>query len=47
MPSQKDQIVVAADRIKERDKDILLGDFKRLNNAAERWQTIKTKMGWK
>jgi hypothetical protein len=36
MPSQKDQIVVAADRIKERDKDILLGDFKRLNNAAER-----------
>ena len=38
---------MAADRIKERDKDILLGDYKRLNNAAERWQAIKTKMGWK
>ncbi len=47
MPSQNDQIIMAADRIKERDKNILLGDFSRLDKAAERWQTIKTKMGWK
>ena len=47
MHSQNDQIIMAAERIKERDKDILLGDFSRLDKAAERWQTIKTKMGWK
>ena len=47
IPSQADQIIMAANRIRERDKDILLGDFNRLNKAAERWQTIKTKMGWK
>ncbi len=47
LPSQKDQIFMAAGRIKERDNDILLGDFKRLKKAAERWQTIKTKMRWK
>lgn len=45
--SQVDQIIMAANRIKDRDKDILLGDFNRLKKAAERWQTIKTKMGWK
>ena len=47
MPSQKDQIIEAANRIKERDKDILLGGYTRLNIAATRWQKIKTKMGWK
>ena len=47
MPSQKDQIVEAANRIKERDNDILSGDITRLNAAATRWQTIKNKMGWK
>ena len=45
MPSQRDQIFMIADKIRERDKDILLGDLKRLNKAAERWQAIKTKMG--
>ena len=47
MPSQRDQIFMIADKIRGRDKDILLGDLKRLNKAAERWQAIKTKMGWK
>jgi hypothetical protein len=47
MPSQADQIIMAANRIKERDKDILQGDLKRLNKAADRWQSVKTKMGWK
>ena len=46
MPSQKDQIVEAANRIKDRDKDILIGDYTRLNVAAARWQNIKNKMGW-
>lgn len=45
--SQKEQIIIAANRIKERDGDILNGDLTRLNAAATRWQTICLKMGWK
>ena len=47
MPSQRDQIILAAERIKERDKDILIGDYTRLNIAADRWVKVKSKMGWK
>ena len=36
MPSQADQIIMAAARIKERDKDILQGNLNRLNKAADR-----------
>lgn len=44
--SQRDQIFAAADRIRERDADILSGDLSRMQAAAARWRVICEKMGW-
>src|SRR6185436_11681444 len=43
--SQMEQIEMTAQRIRERDAAIYLGDMTQLNKAATRWKTICEKMG--
>jgi hypothetical protein len=43
-PSQEEQIFSEANRIKERDGDILRGDYSRLEGVAARWKNIKEKL---
>ena len=44
--SQKEQIYLEADRLKERDQDILNGDLNRLYQAAARWRKLREKKNW-
>ena len=45
--TQMEQVIAAANRIEERDVEILNGNLIQLSEVATRWQGIRAKMGWK